>query len=95
LGQVYSVRNVCFEPYEDVSRDWVGLALWEIHQAFLFRRPAVVTTHRINYVGGMDLEHRDRNLRLLDELLAHIRKTWPEVQFISSDELAARMVEGS
>lgn len=93
LGQVYSVRNVCFEPYKDVGQDWVGLALREIRQAFLFRRPAVVTTHRINYVGGMDRDHRDRNLRLLDELLARIGKTWSDVKFISSDELAVRMVE--
>lgn len=95
FGQLYSVRNVQFEPFEDVRRDWVGTALRQVGQAFLFRRPAVVTTHRVNYVGGMDRDHRDQNLRLLDEFLTRIRKTWLDVQFISSDQLAMRMKETS
>ena len=92
-GQCYSVRNVHFEPYVDPARDWVGSALKEIRQAFRLRRPAVVTSHRINYVGGMHLQHRDRSLRLLDDLLGRIRTIWPDAQFISSDRLAMRMKE--
>lgn len=95
FGQLYSIRNVRFEPFEDVTRDWVGTAVRQVGQAFLFRRPAVVATHRINYVGGMDRDHRDRNLRLLDEFLTRVHKTWPDVQFISSDQLAMRMKETS
>ena len=71
----------------------MGSALKEIRQAFRLRRPAVVTSHRINYVGGMHLQHRDRSLRLLDDLLGRIRTTWPDARFISSDRLAMRMKE--
>ena len=62
LGQYYSVRNVKFEPFEDRSRDWVASTLSEIRQAFFLGKPAIVSTHRANYVGGMDIDHRDCNL---------------------------------
>lgn len=87
IGQFYSVRNVRFEPFQDVSRDWVASAMHEIKSAFFWRTPAIVTTHRVNYVGSMDVKHRDRSLRLLDSLLHNIRETWPDVEFVTSDEL--------
>ena len=87
LGQFYSVRNVKFEPYQDASRDWVASAMREIRSAFFWGTPAIVTTHRINFVGSMDVQHRDHNLRLLDSLLRNIRDTWPDVEFLTSDEL--------
>ena len=86
-GQVYSVRNVRFEPFESMSRDWVNSALDEIRSAFFWGSPAIISTHRINYVGGMDIQNRDRNLRLLDTLLDKIVANWPDVEFLSSDEL--------
>lgn len=91
LQQRYSVRNVHFEPYLDSRRDWATQALSEIKQAFLLRKPAVICSHRINYVSGMSTAHRDRNLLLLDQLLTRIRQRWPEVEFISSDALATQM----
>lgn len=94
LGQCYGVRNVRFEPYGNLTQDWVDTAMREIRQAFLLRRPAVITTHRINYTGGMNVSHRDRCLRLLNSLLLKICGTWSDVIFTSSDELATRMLRG-
>ena len=87
-GQRYSVRNVLFEPYLDASADWTDRALADINQAFRLNRPAIVCSHRINYVGGMDLKHRDRSLRQLDRLLTQVRQRWPDVGFTTSDELS-------
>lgn len=92
-GQHYSVRNVRFEPFENHSLDWVASALSAIKQAFFFGKPAIVSTHRVNYVGGMDLQRRDHNLKLLTQLLRKIIATWPDVEFTSSDELAAMMAD--
>jgi hypothetical protein len=89
LGQ--SVRNVMFEPYSDGQKDWAARALAQVHRAFWWRKPAVITTHRINYVSGLDAAHRDRSLRQLEALLSGIIRRWPDVQFLSSDELADRM----
>lgn len=54
-------------------------------------KPAIVSSHRANYVGGMDIDHRDCNLIFLNSLLKKIFTTWPDVEFVSSDELFAMM----
>ena len=91
VGLRYSVRNVKFEPFEDESVDWVGRALKEIAQAFALKTPAIISSHRVNYVGGMSITHRDKCLGLLDQLLASIRSRWPEAEFISTDQLLSLM----
>ena len=92
FGQVYSVRNVKFEPFEDPSRDWVGAALGDISAAFFWHKPAIISTHRVNYVRGMEPANRDRSLRLLEQLLHRVTKNWPDVEFVSTDALA-EMIE--
>ena len=87
LGQFYSVRNVLFEPYSNYKIDWAARALAEVGQAFRFRKPAIVCSHRINYVGGMNMRHRNRSLKQLARFLGGVRQRWPDVEFISSDEL--------
>ena len=90
-GLLYSVRNVMFEPFERKNIDWVDKAMREISESFWLRKPAIVSTHRVNYVGGMSKPHRDHSLRLLDQLLGKIRNRWPDVEFITSDELLDAM----
>lgn len=87
FGQSYLVRNVVFEPYLDQLADSVGRALKEMEIAFLWGKPSIVSTHRINYVSNLDLHHRDASLAKLDYLLKQITKRWPEVEFMSTDEL--------
>ncbi|MDN3555229.1 hypothetical protein [Halomonas maura] len=87
--QRYSVRNVLFEPYLNSESDWVGLVLADMAQAFRFGKPAVICTHRINYTSGMDSAHRNHSLKLLDLLLKAISKRWPDVEYMSSDDLVA------
>lgn len=80
-------RNVFFEPSTDNSIDWVAKAFNQIERAFLFKRPAVISTHRINYVGGLDPGSRDENLKNLNKLIRKVISVWPEVRFISSDKI--------
>lgn len=87
LSQVYGLRNVLFEPSINKHLDWVDRCLQSIQIAFLFNRPAVIGTHRINYTSGLSVQNRDRSIKLLEELLKEIIKKWPDVKFASSDEL--------
>ena len=87
-NQIYTVRNVSFEPYSDENKDWVNSALKEIKNAFKWKTPAIISSHRINYVGGMSLEHRDKHLRLLSVLLKQIIYLFPDVEFMSSAQLS-------
>jgi hypothetical protein len=88
-GQTFGVRNVSFEPFEAQGDASLDGALAAIKRAFRLRRPAIVCSHRANYVGGISAHNRDRSLRSLDQLLAAILREWPAVRFITTPELAA------
>lgn len=91
LNQTYSVRNVMFEPFNGRTQDPVGEALSQISQAFRCRTPAIISTHRVNYVSGMSARHCDENLSKLRELLSVIKKQWPDMEFMTSTDLALEM----
>ena len=86
-GPIYLTRNVTFEPSLNQTTDWVSSALREIETAFRWKKPAIISTHRINFVGFLVPENRDRTLKLFKELLIQIIKKWPNVEFMSSDQL--------
>lgn len=65
----------------------------EIGNAFYWGKPAILSTHRINYVGGLSLKHRNNNLRLRNELLGKLLKRYQDVEFVSSDQLA-KLIRG-
>ena len=87
-GLRYNVRNCFFEPSMLPNKNWVDSCLAQIQTAFLFSKPAVICSHRINYIGFINEKNRDRGLRDLDSLLKNIVKKWPDVIFISTDQLS-------
>ena len=88
LGQTYLTRNGRFEPSRrDVHKDWIDACLADIQSAFNFRKPAVISSHRVNYVGGIVPENRIQGLTALKKLLKNIISKWPEVEFLTSTEL--------
>jgi hypothetical protein len=90
-GQRYITRNCFFEP-SDPAKDWVDACLAEIAIAFRWRKPAVISSHRVNYIGGLDPANRDRGLQQLNALLRRIVQNWPDVEFKTSVELGNMMV---
>jgi hypothetical protein len=89
LGQIYLTRNVIFEPSSNRKIDWINNALSEIETAFNLKKPAVITMHRVSFVGGIFEENRILNLKMFDELLKQIIKKWPNVEFMHSAELGS------
>lgn len=87
FGQIDLVRNAFFEPTENPAKDWVDSCLTEISSAFFWKHPAVICAHRVNFMGGLNEKNRDDNLRLLKKLLNEIVKRWPDVEFMSSNQL--------
>lgn len=76
LGLRYLVRNVFFEPYLDWAwhgrspEETVAAAVEAVEQAWRREEPAVLITHRINYVGWhgetrRSLDCLDRLIRIL------------------------------
>jgi hypothetical protein len=87
FGQYFLIRNAFFEPSLTKLSDPVGEVLKRIQIAFRWNKPAVIGSHRINFMGSLDAQNRKKNLHLLDDLLKAIIKQWPDVEFISSDVL--------
>ena len=85
--QYYLVRNCHFEPSSNPKKDWVDSCLSEINMAFTMRKPAIISTHRVNYIGFIETKNRDANLPRLESLLKQIVKRWPDVKFMTSDQL--------
>lgn len=92
LGQVYTIRNVTFEPSFGTLADPVDAAMKQIADAFSQRRPAIISSHRLNYVSLLDEANRDDNLRLLRSLLGRMLKQWPDIVFLTSGGLV-KMIE--
>jgi hypothetical protein len=87
IGQRYWLRNVLFEPALDTSVDWVNKAMESITIAFLWQKPAIIGTHRVNYVAGLSEHNRANSLNQLQKLLDAILKKWPNIIFMNSAEL--------
>jgi hypothetical protein len=43
--------------------------------------------HRLNVIGAIDESNRTTNLELLKKLLTKVLQFYPDVEFMSSDEL--------
>lgn len=88
LHQRYLIRNAFFEPSESSDlNNVVENTLQEINSAFNHNKPAIVQSHRLNYIGHINQDNRDVNLKLLKIVLKKILKLHPSVEFMSSDQL--------
>jgi hypothetical protein len=85
-------RNSLFEPVENQNFDWVSKCLQDIEIAFRWGKPAVISSHRVNYIGSIFENNRTQSLEKLKVLLTRVIKKWPDVQFISSAQLAEIML---
>jgi hypothetical protein len=91
LKQLYITRNVSFEPFENPEIDWLSEAMESINVAFRMKKPAVISIHRANFIGFIDPSNRERNLLLFKKLLKSMLERWPEIEFLSTDQLLSIM----
>jgi len=91
LGQKYLIRNVLFEPslFKFEIKDPVSKCISDMDIAFKMHKPAVISSHRINYVGYLDENNRDRTIKFLHQVLQMAIKRWPDIEFLTSDQLGA------
>jgi len=86
-GLMFYPRNVFFEPSLYPNKDWYSETLVGIKKAFDHKQPAIIGSHRINYIGKLDEKNRTKNLKTLKQILTKVVELYPEVHFISSDAL--------
>ena len=91
-NQMYSVRNCSYEPaYRQNPEECVKSCIEEISASFKSKKPAIISSHRFNYIGSINPKNRENNLSGLKELLKLIVERYPDVEFISSVELFSIM----
>jgi len=93
LNQLYFTRNATFEPSSVEGMDWVNYCFNQIETAFTWKKPAIITSHRVNFIGFLEEDNRNKSLKSLEQLIKKVLKRWPDVEFISSDELGDIMME--
>lgn len=89
-GLVYIQRNCVFEPTK-MRSGAVSRCLADIERAFSHNHPAVICSHRLNYIGYINAENAVNGRKQLSLLLEHILKRWPDVKFITSVELLQKL----
>ena len=85
--QTYLVRNAFFEPTLLGKTDALVNVLQSVQTAFFWRNPVILSTHRINFIGYLEEKNRNENLILFKKILHEIVKRWPNVEFMTSDQL--------
>lgn len=90
-GQRYLVRNCFFEPAINPSFDWVGDCLQRMELIFMMKKPVILASHRLNFMGAIHPENRTQNLQLLGDLLHKMVQRWPDIIFTTSDVLGEEM----
>ncbi|MCW2120279.1 polysaccharide (de)acetylase [Flavobacterium sp. 7A] len=84
--QLYITRNCFFEPSAP-GKDWVSSCMNDIENAFKWGKPAVISSHRVNFIGRLIEHNRTESLAALTTLLTQIQTQWPNVEFMTSSQL--------
>jgi len=79
----FYIRNCAFEP-NDKAYNSLDITLKQIAAAFRWNKPAIISTHRVNFAGGISKPNREKGLKELQLLLQTIVKRWPDVEFMST-----------
>lgn len=86
FGQRYIVRNCAFEPVK-LCDCAIDTCIDQIGAAFMMHKPAIISSHRLNYIGHFDESNRTENLKRLKTLLGMVKKRWPDVEFVSGKDI--------
>jgi len=90
---VYTTRNAFFEPYSAdythvlSQNELVNITMNAVHKAIAAKKPVIIGSHRINYIGRIDRKYRDNNLETLKLILKQIVNKYPDVEFVDSGKL--------
>lgn len=87
FNQIDLIRNVIFEPYSDSNIDWVGKTLKGIDDAFKNKKPAIISSHRVNFIGRINQENRNNTLRIMNNLFKEVKRKWPNIEYMNSVQL--------
>lgn len=87
-GQIYTIRNCNYEPaYLQNAEQCFESCLEEICSSFKNRKPAIINSHRFNYISSINPNNGKNNIKWLKNLLLNIKEAYPDVEFITTTDL--------
>lgn len=87
-GQYYTLRNCEYEPsYDNQYERRAHICISRIEEAFENKKPAIINSHRMNYIGSINYSNLYQGLKGLDIILKTITEKYPQIEFLSTDEL--------
>lgn len=92
-GQIYLNRTASWEYSQNPNFDWTSDCLNKIDLSFRWHKPATISIHRLNFIGELCKKNRDDNLYRFKDLIAKIQKNWPNVEFMTSDQLGDLIIK--
>ena len=91
IGLTYVTRNCFFEPSQ-LKVDSVADCMNRIAIAFRWGKPAVISAHRVNFIGNIVEANRTNSLKSLGDLLKRVVRKYPDIEFMTTDELGKLIV---
>jgi hypothetical protein len=81
------VRNIIFDPNIPNGSGNASACLYQMEQAFKYNQPAILSNHRVSFVGGIEEKNAIHGLTELDKLLSLSLKRWPDIEFCGVEGL--------
>ncbi len=85
--QRYFIRNCFFEPALNNGIIPIDEIMKRLKIIFYWGKPAIIGTHRINFIGSLNEDNRKRNLEQLSLLIKKILNQYPDAEFTTTDKL--------
>jgi hypothetical protein len=92
-GIIHFISNCAFEPASE-SYNGVDITLRQVEIAFKCKKPALINTHRVNFIGSRERTIRDKSLSELSILLSKMKSRWPDLEFLSAGEFGSILRSG-
>ncbi len=93
-GLIRLFRNCFYEPSTHPNDNIYADCMKRIELAFKWGKAANICAHRVNFIGSIDSANTDRTLPEFKRLLQEIVRRWPDVEFVTSDQLG-EIIESS
>lgn len=94
FGQVFLNRNVFLEPAQAKNKhQLLKKAIKELDVAFLWKKPAIISIHRLNFIGSIQEQNRLENWSIIQKFFQYVKKRYPDFVFMSSSELSSFMAK--
>lgn len=95
-NQYYTVRNCSYEPaYSHNPEQAANNCLIEIKKSFANRKPAIINSHRFNYISSINKDNAYNNIKYLGWLLAKVIDEYNDVEFFTTPQLLDLIGEAS